>query len=217
MQFRKKPIVIEAIQWTGKKIIVPPGPEWFLKAEQSDVIELAGDQLWIKTLEGPMTAQIGDWIIRGVNGEIYPCKPDIFEKTYESITGATPPESVGNQTAVNVQKAEQNYAEYKQQSSCEPGASNMDFESIRMKFAAISVASNANTRESAKTHRIDRDNPYWSQAYDDVCRAVDREMSLLEELELTQRLLKSESALKQAAIDQVESLTKRMSQIRQLT
>jgi hypothetical protein len=39
----------------------------------------------IKTLEGVMTANIGDWIIQGVNGEIYPCKPDIFEKTYELL------------------------------------------------------------------------------------------------------------------------------------
>ena len=45
--------------------------------------------LKIKTLEGEMTANVGDWIIKGVAGELYPCKPDIFEKTYEFMTEKT--------------------------------------------------------------------------------------------------------------------------------
>ncbi|ABN53659.1 sugar ABC transporter substrate-binding protein [Acetivibrio thermocellus] len=58
-KFRKKPIIIEAYQ-TDKEII-------------------------INTMEGPLKASPGDWIITGVNGEQYPCKPDIFKKTYEPI------------------------------------------------------------------------------------------------------------------------------------
>ncbi len=82
-KFRKKPVVIEAVQWLNKKIVVPPGPEWFLEAEQRGIVCLAGTSLFIKTLEGEMEAKPGDWIIRGVKGEIYPCKPDIFEATHD--------------------------------------------------------------------------------------------------------------------------------------
>jgi len=82
-RFRKKPVVIEAVRWDAKKIICPPGPEWFADAEEKGIIKLAGDILLISTLEGEMRAQPGDWIIQGVKGEIYPCKPDIFAATYE--------------------------------------------------------------------------------------------------------------------------------------
>jgi hypothetical protein len=84
-QFRKKPVVIEAVQWLNRKIVCPPGPLWFAAAEERGVIQLAGDVLYIKTLEGEMRADPGDWIIRGVNLELYPCKPDIFAKTYEAV------------------------------------------------------------------------------------------------------------------------------------
>ena len=86
MKFRKKPVVIEAIQFDGrhgsadqiqiwssgrvKKAYAPQGYLGFLK---------------IATLEGQMNAEAGDWIIRGVKGEFYPCKPDIFEATYEKV------------------------------------------------------------------------------------------------------------------------------------
>lgn len=82
-KFRKKPLVVEAVQWLNRKIVCPPGPIWFAEAEEQKQIQLRGDQLVILTLEGAMTALPGDWIIRGVAGEIYPCKPDIFEATYE--------------------------------------------------------------------------------------------------------------------------------------
>jgi hypothetical protein len=82
-KYRKRPVVIEAVQWQGKIIICPPGPEWLIKAQEKGIIALAGDILIIKTLEGEMKASKDDWIIKGVNGELYPCKPDIFEKTYE--------------------------------------------------------------------------------------------------------------------------------------
>jgi len=93
LKFRKKPVVIEAIQWNGnsnrKEICDFVGKE--LKTElHSETAYLAGKSaplfgLIIPTLEGEMTASAGDWIIKGVNGEFYPCKPDIFSKTYEQI------------------------------------------------------------------------------------------------------------------------------------
>ena len=91
MYYRKKPVVIEAIQWNGNNL--------------TEIKEFVGDSLvydiidtaWqvgkgkphvlmkIKTLEGDMDVSEKDFIIKGVNGEYYPCKPDIFEKTYESV------------------------------------------------------------------------------------------------------------------------------------
>ncbi len=84
-KFRKKPVVIEAVRWLNRKIVCPPGPEWFFEAERSGKIQLHGVSLTIHTLEGEMEASPGDWIIRGVKGELYPCKPDIFEATYDLV------------------------------------------------------------------------------------------------------------------------------------
>ena len=83
MKYRKKPVVIEAILWDGKaKTLMGFAP-------YTNVIEppeiYTDGRLWIPTLEGHMFAEIGDWIIQGVKGEIYPCKPDIFEMTYEGL------------------------------------------------------------------------------------------------------------------------------------
>jgi hypothetical protein len=80
-KFRKKPVVIEAIQFTGDvnsamEFIRPNNPENYPDAECFQV----------KTLEGVMTASKGDWIIKGIKGEFYPCKPDIFDKTYEAVS-----------------------------------------------------------------------------------------------------------------------------------
>ena len=76
MKFRKKPIVIDAVQWTGENL------SEIQKFYKPDSI-LIGDAICIKTLEGNMLAGKFDWIIKGVDGEFYPCKCDIFEKTYE--------------------------------------------------------------------------------------------------------------------------------------
>lgn len=82
MKYRKKPVVIEAIQFTGDnagEVIV-----WRNEDESrihTWVVE--DDSMLIPTSEGTMRATKGDWIIRGVKGEYYPCKPDIFEATYE--------------------------------------------------------------------------------------------------------------------------------------
>lgn len=90
MKFRKKPVVIEACQFNTKL----PCPPWLTEAllkpwgnEGSAEIGNVGSQvvLGICTLEGIMEAQVGDWIIQGVKGEIYPCKPDIFAATYEPV------------------------------------------------------------------------------------------------------------------------------------
>ena len=81
-QYRKKPVVIKALQWTGNNI--------------KEIKEFSGDntecdstphgiRLMCRTLEGHLIVSAGDFIIEGVNGEFYPCKPDIFEKTYEEV------------------------------------------------------------------------------------------------------------------------------------
>lgn len=77
-KYRKKPVVIDAIRYTGDFEL-----DWLRDAEQ---VRSAGDgsgACEIVTLEGVMRADVGDWIIRGVKGELYPCKPDIFDATYE--------------------------------------------------------------------------------------------------------------------------------------
>lgn len=75
--FRKKPVVIEAVQFDGTLASV----EGMLIPSCSQ--DLGSATLEIETLEGVMTAQPGDWIIKGVKGEFYPCKPDIFAATYD--------------------------------------------------------------------------------------------------------------------------------------
>lgn len=86
MQFRKKPVVIEAVTWYGKYTDGTEWPEWFREAIDSGILFTdASRKLNVKTLEGTMQADVEDMIIRGVKGEIYPCKPDIFEITYDPI------------------------------------------------------------------------------------------------------------------------------------
>jgi len=81
VKFRKKPVVIEAIQYDGSRENLAA----ILKLGNSSIM-LYPDHLVIKTLEGNHRADKGDWIIRGIKGELYPCKPDIFEQTYEAVT-----------------------------------------------------------------------------------------------------------------------------------
>ncbi len=81
-KFRKKPVVIEAIQITDATFDDPhPNPEHI----KGVIYFPAKRYAVILTLEGQMTANMGDWIIRGIKGELYPCKPDIFEATYERV------------------------------------------------------------------------------------------------------------------------------------
>jgi hypothetical protein len=93
-KYRKKPVVIEAFRWTGGPDQTED-PIWIVEAMKKNfftdlgavrTIQLGiGVCLEIFTLEGKMCAAPGDFIIQGVKGEIYPCKPDIFEATYEKV------------------------------------------------------------------------------------------------------------------------------------
>lgn len=92
-QYRKKPVVVEAVRlnttnmpevadWIGgdtAKIVVESEEAWKLGKS------VPGFSMTIHTLEGDMTAKSGDYIIKGIHGEFYPCKQDIFEKTYEAV------------------------------------------------------------------------------------------------------------------------------------
>lgn len=88
-KYRKKPIVIEAIQWDGSTKSFNLIQELNSLGKRTIISESDIDDvtdLIIPTLEGDMRALIGDWIIKGINGEVYPCKPDIFAKTYDLVT-----------------------------------------------------------------------------------------------------------------------------------
>ena len=90
MKYRKKPVVIEAFKLNERGLV---GENWFWDAvTQNKIIthnfgKFYNEPVWreINTLEGVMIAKAGDYIIKGIQGEIYPCKPDIFEQTYESV------------------------------------------------------------------------------------------------------------------------------------
>ena len=96
MKYRKKPVVVEAIKWDGLNVseikdfcgkavrIVIYDSAW-----KARVLGAKAD-IFIDTLEGSHHASVGDYIIKGVNGEFYPCKPDIFEKTYEEYIPDNP-------------------------------------------------------------------------------------------------------------------------------
>lgn len=98
-QFRKKPVVIEAMQWDGTAAGATPIIDWMLASGvgasyRCDVQPCpsaasdAGHHISIQTLEGRMSAASGDYVIKGVAGEFYPCKPDIFAATYEAVEAA---------------------------------------------------------------------------------------------------------------------------------
>lgn len=85
--YRKKPVTIEAINYdggNGKVVALWCGGRERAERKASDPTDVA-QWIDIPTLEGVMKASIGDWIIRGVQGEFYPCKPDIFTATYEPM------------------------------------------------------------------------------------------------------------------------------------
>ena len=84
MKFRKKPVVVDAINWDGENDTIIR--EFLIEADWwADRGGTVTPILRIRTLEGVMAAIPGDWIIQGMKGEFYPCKPDIFEATYEAV------------------------------------------------------------------------------------------------------------------------------------
>lgn len=91
MKYRKKPVVINAVRWTGWNITGEIGcngerlPVWFKDAVVNGVIRMDRIIPIIHTLEGDHEVTSGDYIIRGIKGELYPCKPDIFAASYEEV------------------------------------------------------------------------------------------------------------------------------------
>lgn len=77
-KYRKRPVTVDAIQWTGENVQE-------IAAFTGIDVRVHEGYLLIPTLEGVMQASEGDYIIKGVQSEFYPCKPDIFEKTYERV------------------------------------------------------------------------------------------------------------------------------------
>ena len=76
-QYRKKPVVIEAERFIKDGLPLPFSPQ--------PVCCYDGERWYVETLEGPLNISDGDWIIKGIKGEFHPCKPDIFEATYEPV------------------------------------------------------------------------------------------------------------------------------------
>lgn len=96
-KYRKKPVVVEAFKYDGD-LMYKTGryyvPEWVVRSNANGTLyfgEFNGTpgELFVKTLEGVQHVSVGDYVIQGVNGELYPCKPDIFEKTYEVVKDET--------------------------------------------------------------------------------------------------------------------------------
>lgn len=102
MKYRKKSVVVEAFEYdrdlirgTNEYVGDSSVPDWIRKAHDEGILLYAGfietkegfidRELFIETLEGRMHVSLGDYIIKGIQGELYPCKPDIFAKTYEKI------------------------------------------------------------------------------------------------------------------------------------
>ena len=81
-KYRKKPVIVEAVIWTGNNIDEVKE----LAKNAVEHIIFVDNNLYIETLEGNMNVSIGDYIIKGIAGEFYPCKPDIFKETYETVS-----------------------------------------------------------------------------------------------------------------------------------
>ena len=78
-KYRKKPVVVEAFKWQTDNV-----PQWWISRKDT-TIDVNSGSAFITTLEGIHEARVGDFIIKGIKGEIYPCKPDVFEATYEEV------------------------------------------------------------------------------------------------------------------------------------
>jgi len=99
MKFRKRPVAIEAFQMTeDRRMDYAVWPDWLKEAKEvgddsvGGLFHIAGEPgFFIGTLEGAHRVSWNDWIIKGVHGELYPCKPDIFDLTYEPVDEASEP------------------------------------------------------------------------------------------------------------------------------
>ena len=81
-KYRKKPVIVEAVIWAGNNIDE-------VKEKKKNAVEniiFVNNNLYIETLEGNMNVSVGDYVIKGIAGEFYPCKPDIFKETYETVS-----------------------------------------------------------------------------------------------------------------------------------
>lgn len=96
MSYRKKPVVIQAMWWDGTRAEAGSFIEWMNAddidglatswyREANETVDREKPAIMIATLEGVMTCSPGDWVIKGINGEFYPCKPDIFQATYDVV------------------------------------------------------------------------------------------------------------------------------------
>jgi hypothetical protein len=97
-RYRKRPVEVDAMQWDGTAAGASLIIDWVHSGGETATYRCSNPErcaehngdtphsILIRTLEGDMTASVGDWIIRGVAGEIYPCKPDIFSATYEAVS-----------------------------------------------------------------------------------------------------------------------------------
>ena len=85
-KYRKRPVEIEAMQWTGDTHEMRQAVREWVDAA---IDETALTGLAIETLEGWLNVSPGDWIIKGVKGEFYPCKPDVFDATYDAVEGVS--------------------------------------------------------------------------------------------------------------------------------
>lgn len=84
MKYVKKPVEVEAFRFDGT--ITNKHPEWAVDAYKRGVlVRTHTDQVSVRTLEGWLTAKVGDYIIRGIKGELYPCRADIFKETYVRV------------------------------------------------------------------------------------------------------------------------------------
>ncbi len=80
--YRKRPVLVEAIQFNGKNKDEIMN---FVNLSGTNIITYRNEKLHISTLEGQLHISTGDWIVKGIKGEFYPCKPDIFKQTYEKV------------------------------------------------------------------------------------------------------------------------------------
>jgi hypothetical protein len=133
--YRKKPVTIEAFQWTGPDCPLPKWAEGKMELHSTEKIHNS-EYLLIPTLEGKMQANRGDWIIKGVKGELYPCKPDIFEATYTPANEPDPAISAAEERG----RREMKEAVYRICANVGEGTDIEDGEMVAMRISGLTAA-----------------------------------------------------------------------------